>query len=106
MSRKVERRYQNEVRRFHAPLWRQWRAEGVTESALSQSLTRLYQQGYGDTEIAAMFGVSRERVRQWRERFDLNGVKAPIQGTLERRWDDLVMNRSWLAARAVEYLTA
>lgn len=49
------------------------------------SLNRLFESGYNVTDVAVMFGVSRQRVDQWRKKYDLkNGIRG---GSAYRMWD-------------------
>lgn len=60
----------------------------VYHRVLGESLSRLAQQGYGMDEIGVMFGVSRERVRQWAKRYGLTAqFRALGKGTKPRVWD-------------------
>lgn len=56
--------------------------------SMHDSLERLAQQGYGMEDTAVMFGVSRERVRQWAEKYGLTEqFKVLGKGTKPRMWD-------------------
>jgi len=90
--KKIERRvvrtsvpegYAKEIGAFHRPYWEALRGS-VGWIAVGESVARLLHQGYCDAEIAPMFGVSRERVRQWRAKY---GLRA-IQSSKARVWDD------------------
>jgi hypothetical protein len=77
------------ISRFHRQIWDKVRFEsGVQNVFMRDSLQRLFEQGYCRTEVAIMFGVSRERVRQWAVGFGINEV-APY-GTRMRIWDDTI----------------
>jgi len=52
-------------------------------------LVALHADGWGKSDIALMFGVTRERVRQW---FRMCGLTTTIRGSRRRRW-------SWDARR-------
>lgn len=51
-----------------------------------ESVQSLLNDGFGLTDVGVMFGVSRERVRQWANQFDLQRRFGP--GTRYRIWDD------------------
>jgi len=53
------------------------------------TLAALHADGWGQSDIARMFGVTRERVRQW---FGLFGLSSQFSGSRPRRW-------SWGAER-------
>ncbi|NIM48947.1 MAG: hypothetical protein GTO22_06755 [Gemmatimonadales bacterium] len=54
----------------------------------SESLDRLVSfHEYSDVEIGIMFGVSRERVRQWRNRL---GIQKKRHGSGKRMWNDVL----------------
>ena len=88
MNRRQDAVYAAQIRRFHAELWHVWRARGVPDTALRESLVRLLDIGYVDSELAVMFGVSRERIRQWRIRFHLAKPDLAPHGPFLRVWDD------------------
>jgi len=50
-----------------------------------RSIWRLAKMGYCASDIAAMIGVSRERVRQWMNK---KNIRRPAFGSLFRVWDD------------------
>lgn len=72
------------VRQFHKRLWNRQR-DWVPRGALSASLRSLAEQGYTLDDVGIMFGVSRERVRQWYER---DGIERPHANVIGRIWDD------------------
>ena len=65
-------------------MWRKLRAV-VPRADLVASLTSLAEQGYTLDDVACMFGVSRERVRQWYER---DAISRPHSAVVGRMWDD------------------
>jgi hypothetical protein len=52
------------------------------------SLRRLVDMGYGHTDIGLMFGLSRERIRQWCDRFGIAHPNPSGKGSLPRFWCD------------------
>lgn len=74
--------------------------------AMRESLQRLADQGYGLEETAVMFGVSRERCRQWAAKYGLTQhFKSLGTGTKPRVWDDdrnCFVPRTWDTYRAAE----
>jgi hypothetical protein len=53
---------------------------------LLESVRYLLGDGYGLTDVATMFGVSRERIRQWATKFDIQ--RHTKSGSSFRLWDD------------------
>lgn len=82
------------IRRYSAPFWREMsRAPSVIAAQFPvgerivgfvDSLRSLSEQGYSLTDISMMFGVSRERVRQWCVQY--NVTRLPMFSP-PRRWD-------------------
>lgn len=93
----------NEVRSYHKPLFQRWkRRQGFKMGGtmrldeatdLIPSVQALYDYGYSQSDIAVMFGVTRECVRQWFERYDLERYDGSESGSgsLARLWDDEAM---------------
>lgn len=63
-----------------------WRSGEKLPPHFFESLQRLIDQGYGISDIGAMVGVTRERVRQWAAKGDIK--RLPYRGTCFRTWDD------------------
>lgn len=84
------------VRYYHAKYWGRWKARMFDQynifsvgdiPGMKTSLQSLYDQGYSVSDISAMFGVSRERARQWFKKFKIK--KDPNRhGSLVRVWSD------------------
>jgi hypothetical protein len=77
--------YKNEITTFHRPLWAERRSVGVEDKHLEWSLRSLVSQDYSVTDIGIMFGVSRERVRQWCRKYS---IRPRFYGTRPRIWDN------------------
>lgn len=78
------------VRRFHSPLFRRWKARRDAWSIVDipgfvESLQALHDYGYSLTDIACTWGVTRERVRQWFEKY---GLERHEEAASVRVWDD------------------
>lgn len=79
------------VQAFHAPLFKRWKKRhgltwGLTKDRdFRESLQRLHDYGYSMTDISAMWGVSRERARQW---FEEMGLERHDDHASVRVWDD------------------
>lgn len=74
----------DEVREYHRQLRRK---RGRMDSARrARSIQRLYDQGYCPTDVSVMIGLSRERVRQINDEYDLRPPRQ--KGSLPRLWDD------------------
>lgn len=76
----------NEIAVFHRPYWealKQQQDVSVYSTVFRASIARLVEQGYCASDIAMMFGVSRERARQWFMSLGLD----PHFGTKPRVWD-------------------
>lgn len=52
------------------------------------SLVSLLEQGYCCTEMSIMFGVTRERMRQWQKRLGIRELQVSKRGPTRRVWDD------------------
>lgn len=69
-----------EIRKYHKKLWGRWKKEngvGKLDSLVEKipgfldSLEQLHLYGYSLTDIGVMFGLTRERVRQYFEKHGL-----------------------------------
>lgn len=80
------------LRKLHAPLWRKLFDESGAPSVAAlpgfiESLRSLLEQGYTFTDVAIVYGVSRQRAQQWAKQLDL--YDARFDGVTPRRvWDD------------------
>lgn len=73
------------------------------------SLNALLESGYSFTDVGVMFGVSRQRVAQWRDQYGLKGSAG--RGPGYRVWDDarnrfVAATREEVLARARTYLSS
>lgn len=99
------------VMRIHAPFWNQYKSiRGVGKQAievaileLPDSLRMLFDQGYTFTDVGAMFGVTRERVRQWAKRYSI--ARFP-NVTAPRVWDHVTSRFVALPMRGKDYSLA
>jgi hypothetical protein len=75
------------IRAVVRPFWERIRSKSCVYEipGFQASLTSLVDQGYALNDISLMFGVSRERVRQWLRKFSLTSI---AKETPMRRWDD------------------
>lgn len=77
-----------DVRRFNRGYFERLRGSAATVKdvpELLESIAVLFSQGYALEDVALMFGVSRERVRQWANR---HGIIRPFSWTPQRAWSD------------------
>lgn len=92
-----------EIRAFHRPLWEQAR-QMFLQTEINRSLQSLAEQGYALEDIGLMFGVTRERVRQWMVRAGVTQrtvSRGTSRGTGHRRvWDDL--HNQFVPAQSLE----
>ena len=75
-----------EVRAIVGPIWAKiHRGRVFNVPGFRSSLNSLIQQGYGQDDISLMFGVSRERVRQYLKMIGVRSIAGQNGG---RRWND------------------
>lgn len=74
----------DEVREHHRQI-RRMRGQ-MDAGQRARRIQRLYDQGYCPTDVSVMLGLSRERVRQINDEYDLQPPRQ--KGSLPRLWDD------------------
>ncbi|MBW7932139.1 MAG: hypothetical protein H3C62_00730 [Gemmatimonadaceae bacterium] len=76
---------------FHRPHYAAWRAthralgEEAVSAIIRRSIVRLHSQGWGAADIAGMIGLTRQRVEQLLDAYNI--VDRP-RGSVRRVWDD------------------
>jgi hypothetical protein len=93
-----------------APYWHAYKlehqiAEDLTDTRLGEALRELiHEHGYNLSDIAIMFGVSRERVRQWCGQHGVDHRCPPGRASSFRMWD--AERLRFVPCSLEEYMTA